>query len=192
MRNKKSIIILIVIILAALIIYIFKECNFHHYDINKKINEYNLNKEKDDYLNYLMQFIYPLKLREFVDNDSIAFGIYNDNATGEDVVNQMKFDGYKYLLQSLFYKERMNFDDCPVTEKFKNKFDKSLLDYFELRDSEDGEINCNLNWKEQNITIEVYGNLKNTEPTYWTTHHFHYTLDDEGNVDDVVFDYTEK
>ena len=38
----------------------------------------------------------------------------------------------------------MNFDDCPVTENFKNKFDKNLLDYFEIRDSEDCEINCNL------------------------------------------------
>ena len=48
------------------------------------------------------------------------------------------------LKSSLFYKERMNFDDCPVTENFKNKFDKNLLDYFEIRDSEDCEINCNL------------------------------------------------
>ena len=79
-----------------------------------------------------------------------------------------------------------------MVEAFAKKFNKNLLDYFELRGSDGCEINCNLNWKEQNISIEVYGNFKNTEPTYWTTHHFHYTFYDEGNVDDVVFDYTEK
>ena len=42
------------------------------------------------------------------------------------------------------------------------------------------------------IIVEAYGNFKNTESTYWTTHHFHYTLDDEGNVDDIVFDHTDK
>lgn len=58
-------------------------------------------------------------------------------------------------------------------------------------ESEDCESNCLLNNEERYLTVEVYGNFKNTEPTYQMTHHFKYTLDEEGNVDDIIFDYTE-
>ena len=100
----------------------------------------------------------------------------------------MEFDGYECLFKSMFDKTRTNFDDCPVTENFKNKFNTNLMQYFNLIESED----CLLNREDENITIEVFGNFKNTEPTYWTTHHFKYTLDDEGNVDDIIFEYTEQ
>ena len=96
------------------------------------------------------------------------------------------------LFMSMFDKERTNFDDCPVTNNFKEKFTENLLKYFNLIESDDCESNCLLNREDKEITVEVYGNFKNTEPTYWITHHFHYTLDDEGNVDDVIFDYTEE
>ena len=193
MKNKKYVVLLVItiILMLALLSIIIKQ-KFYRYDVNMKIIKYDLRQEKDDYLNYLKQLINPIKLRNFIDNDAVAFSIYNDAATGEDVIDQMMLDGYKYLFNSLFSNNQINFDECPVTKKFKEKFNDNLLNYFNLNESEDCGSMCSLNRKDKEIIVEVYGNFKNTEPTYWTTHHFHYTLDDEGNVDDVVFDYTDK
>ena len=184
MRNKKCLILLVItiILMLALLSIIIKQ-KFYRYDVNMKIIKYDLRQEKDDYLNYLKKLINPIKLRNFIDNDA---------ATGEDVIDQMMLDGYKYLFNSLFSNNQINFDECPVTKKFKEKFNDNLLNYFNLNESEDCESMCSLNRKDKEIIVEVYGNFKNTEPTYWTTHHFHYTLDDEGNVDDIVFDHTDK
>ena len=163
------------------------------YDINKPIINYDLNNNKrDDYIEYLKKFIQPEKLREYIYNDYITFSQYTDSATGHTIKNQMEFKAYKSLFTSMFDKERKDYDDCPVTDNFKKKFDKNLLYYFNLNESEDCGSMCSLNRKDKEIIVEVYGNFKNTEPTYWTTHHFHYTLDDEGNVDDIVFDHTDK
>ena len=193
MKNKKYVILLVItiILMLALLSIIIKQ-KFYRYDVNMKIIKYDLRQEKDDYLNYLKQLINPIKLRNFIDNDAVAFSIYNDAATGEDVIDQMMLDGYIYLFNSLFSNNQINFDDCPVTKKFKEKFNDNLLNYFNLNESEDCGSMCSLNRKDKEIIVEVYGNFKNTEPTYWTTHHFHYTLDDEGNVDDIVFDHTDK
>ena len=194
MKNKKCKIIFLVIItlIIVLVSIIIIKQKFHRYDVNTRIVEYDLKYEKDDYLNYLKQFIYPIKLLNFIDNDAVAFSIYNKTATGEAVIDQMKFNGYEYLFNSLFSYNQINIDDCPVTDRFKEKFSGNLLDYFELKESEDCESMCSLYRKDKEIIVEVYGNFKNTEPTYWTKHHFHYTLDDEGNVDDIVFDHTDK
>lgn len=104
----------------------------------------------------------------------------------------MEFKGYEILFNSMFDRERTNFDDCPVTEKFKQKFNINLLEHFDLIESDDCKSICSLYIENKQLVVEVYGNFKNTEPTYWTTHHFNYTLDKEGNVDDVIFNYTEE
>ena len=168
--------------------------NENNYDINTELGKYDLNNEaiEYDYLNYLKSTIYPIKLRKFIDILYVNYERYKENATGKVVKNQMEFLGYKFLFNSMFDKERKDYDDCPVTDNFKKKFDKNLLYYFNLNESEDCESMCSLNRKDKEIIVEVYGNFKNTEPTFWTKHHFHYTLDDEGNVDDIVFDHTDK
>ncbi|MBP3200999.1 MAG: hypothetical protein J6M39_05080 [Lachnospiraceae bacterium] len=194
MKNKKIVFITIfVVFLVIVIIGVLMIKNNSVYDINKPIINYDLNNNKrDDYIEYLKKFIQPEKLREYIYNDYITFSQYTDSATGHTIKNQMEFKAYKSLFTSMFDKERKDYDDCPVTDNFKKKFDKNLLYYFNLNESEDCGSMCSLNRKDKEIIVEVYGNFKNTEPTYWTTHHFHYTLDDEGNVDDIVFDHTDK
>ena len=129
MKNKNIRVIIFVVLFLALLILICKK-NAIRYSVDKKITSYDLGKEKYDYLNYLKKYINPYKLVNFIDNDSIAFSIYDDNATGEAVINQMEFDGYKYLFKSLFDKNRIDFDDCPVTETFKKRFNTNLFNYF--------------------------------------------------------------
>ena len=194
-RNKKYImyiiILLLIIIILIKIVYIK---NVRTYDIKMEIKNYELTNPqvKDNYMNYLKKHVKVDKLMDFVMNDYVALSPMSETATGQDVIKALEFVGYKMLFKSMFDKSRTNFEDCPVTEKFKEKFNTNLLEYFNLIASEDCESNCMLNREKQEIIVEVYGNFENTEPTYQNTHHFHYTLDSEGNVDDVVFDYTEE
>ena len=191
MKNKYIMIIMVILILLIGFIVTVKESN--KYNINKPIRSYDLLnvKVKNDYLEFLKQNIYPEKIRKFIDNDFVPTSLLNDFDTGNEMIDLMKFNGYKYLFKSLFDKNRIDFDDCPVTETFKKGFNTNLFNYFNLEVSDDSTVNCMLNYEDNSVAVEVYGNFKNTEPTYCTTHHFKYTLDEDGNVDDVTLDYTE-
>ena len=93
--------------------------------------------------------------------------------------------GYKFLFNSLFDKARVSFDDCPVTDNFKNKFNR----FFHLYSAENYNINCSLNMKDNSFTIEIYGierYSENPEPNYWNTYNFSYTLDNDDNIDDIT------
>ena len=190
--NKRYMIIVVLII--TIFIALFYINTVKTFDIKMEIKNYQLtnSKVKDNYMNYLKKYIKVNKLMDFIINDYVALSPMSETATGEDVIKAMEFVGYKMLFKSMFDKTRTNFDDCPVTERFKEKFNTNLLEYFNLIASEDCESNCLLNHDKQEITVEVYGNFENIEPTYQNTHHFRYTLDSNGNVDDVIFDYTEE
>ena len=188
-RTKYKIMITIIIILLALS-FILKTMIFR-YDINLPIKNYNINNESDSYLNYLKKYIRPSKLSKFIKNEYIYLDDYYEDTTSNDVIIELYYEAYENLFIYLFNKGTINFDDCPVTDNFKKKYKIDLLDYFNLKESEDCNSNYLLNSEKKEVVVEVYGNFKNTEPTYWKTHHFHYTLDSDGNVDDVIFDYTE-
>ncbi|MBR0039148.1 MAG: hypothetical protein IJP71_04020 [Lachnospiraceae bacterium] len=190
---KKNYIAIFIIIFILVIGVMAIKNNSNKFSIEKPISNYNLSNSKveNDYLNFLKKNIYPEKIRNFIENDFVPTSLLNEFDTGKEMIELMEFDGYKYLFTSMFDKERTDFEDCPVTENFKKKFNTNLLYYFNLNESEDCESYCLLNKQEQDIIVKVFGNFKNTEPMYWTTHHFKYTLDDEGNVDDVTLDYTE-
>ena len=188
-RCKKYILIIILIIIVLIIRYM---CKKEVYDINKQIVNYSLMDPiiKDEYMNYLKKYIKVKKLANFIENDDVAISPMKKESTGKVVIKAMEFIGYKMLFMSMFDKERKGFDDCPVTQKFKEKFKTNLLEHFNLIISDDCESDCLLNIEEQKLEVEVYGEFENTEPTKGKTYHFHYTLDDEGNVDDVIFDST--
>ncbi|MBP3201152.1 MAG: hypothetical protein J6M39_05855 [Lachnospiraceae bacterium] len=192
-KDKLKIVMVIglVIIIAIMILLSKKQKN---YNLEDRIEKYDLNvyQNKEKLIDYLKQDIKPVKIRNFIDSKYVSTSVFNEDATIKDVLQLTNMIGYKMLFKSMFDKTRINFDDCPVTEKFKEKFNTNLLEYFSLIASEDCESNCLLNRDKQEVIVEVYGNFENTEPTYQNTHHFHYTLDSDGNVDDVVFDYTEE
>ena len=178
-----------ILMLSVVLLNIKKE----KYNVNVPISNYDLSnyENEDKYIDYLKKEIYPLQLRSFIDNDFVPTNLLSDEDTGKEMIELMKFIGYKSLFTSMFDKNRVDFDDCPVTKNFKEKYNTNLLYYFALNASDDCDIICSLDINEKTLKIEVYGNFKNTEPTYWKTHHFHYTLDSDGNVDEVILDYTE-
>ena len=189
MRKKIDVLILAIILLVIIFILILYNKR-KWYSINATIGNYNIQNEivEEEYLNFLKENIKPLKIRKFIENDFVPTSLLSKDNTGKDMIELMKFIGYEFLFDSLFDKERTNFNDCPVTDSFKNKFNINLFDYFKIKESEDCKVDCSIEYKEQNLIVEVYGNFENTEPTYWKTHHFHYTLDSDGNVDDVKLD----
>lgn len=191
LNNKKVLLVSFVILVIFIIILSVTKKNT--YDIEKAVVEYDISNDKIkyEYLDYLKKQLNPQKLSNFIDNDYIYLENYNKNANGYSVIREMTVEGYSNLFISMFDKERVNFDDCPVTEKFRKKFNNNLSSYFGLMNEDDAQINCILDYNESKIELKEYSNFKNFEPTVIYNYYFHYTLDDEGNVDDVIFDYTE-
>ena len=191
MNSKKMVIIIICIVVIIGLMLIGKG---RDYNVNSEIGAYNLKDEKikNEYLRYLKKIIKPQKLVKFINDDYIFVDEIASEKTGNEVIKIMKYEAYGRMFNEFFNRKRNNFDDCPVTVKFKNKFNKNLYDYYELNDDDDILVNCNYDNENNEIIVIAYSGFKNTEPTHQSTHHFHYTLDSDGNVADVVFDYTEE
>ena len=197
MKNTNKIIMIVIatiIVVSLVIVVLIVKNKSNKYSIERPINEYNIKDDnvKKEYLDKIKTYIKSDKLKDFIDYDYINLYGYNNNATGKAALREMEVDGYSHLFNSLFEKERINFDDCPVTDNFKEKFKENLLKHFNLIESEDCVSVCMFDYDEKTLEVTVYSNFENTEPTNCNTHHFHYTLDSDGNVDDVVFDYTEE
>ena len=190
MKNKKIVTIIIICIVIIIgIIYVIKR---NSYNENSEIRIYNLKNEriKNEYLNYLIKKIKPQKLIGFIDNNFIYVDEISSDKTGNDVIEIMKYEGYSRMFSNLFDKNRKSFNDYPVTDRFINKFKNNIFDYYGLNYNNDSIINCICDDENKEIIVTEYSDFKNTESTRQKTYHFHYTLDSEGNVDDVIFDNT--
>ena len=195
-KNNKVLFGIILMLLLFAFVIIGKKLT-PRYDLNTPIKQYNIkNKEiRDHYIDYLKKHIKPQKLQKFANNKYISLSIYEENENGTIIIEQIKLNAIKRLFISLFDKSRTNFSDCPVSDNFKNKFNVNLIDYFNLYAADDYNVNCNLDMKNKNFTIEIYGiegYSENLEPNYRNTYNFHYTLDDEDNVDNIELIEIEK
>ena len=191
MKKSKSICLIIVMFLLVIIVLIVIKNN-KKYSFDKSIIEYEIKNEKikKEYLDYIKGYIKPDKLKKFIDYDYVNLYGYNNSANGKEALREMEVEGYLSLFNSLFDKNRVDFEDCPVTNGFKEKFRENLLKHFNLIESDDSIGICMFDYDENDIELNVYSNFENTEPTSVNTYHFHYTLDSEGNVDDVILDNT--
>lgn len=194
MNSKKIIMITIICAVVIIVLIFFGIGNGREYNVNSEIGAYNLKDEKtkNEYLSYLKKIIKPQKLVNFINDDYIFVDEIASEKTGNEVIKLMKYEAYERMFNDFFDRERKNFDDCPVTVNFIKKFNNNLYDYYKLNDDDNTLVNCTHDDEINEITVIVYSNFENTEPTYQNTHHFHYTLDSDGNVDDVVFDYTDE
>lgn len=189
---KKKYIIILLIAIAISIFCVFYICK-KHYDITEPPKKYVLktDSEQKKYVSFIKNYIKPKKLGNFLNIKRIHFSFINEYENGNDALEWFKYEGYKELFYQMFDKKRNGYNDCPVTDNFKNKFVNNLFKYFKFEDVDDSEINCILSIDDKKIEITEMGDFNLGEPGYIFYHHFHYVLDDEGNVDDVIFDYTE-
>ncbi len=183
------------IIVMAIIVYFFIVRNNEvSYDINEPPSKYALSTidEKTNYTNFIKKYLKPDKLSNFLNVQRIHYEIIKKYDIGSDALNWFRYEAYTELFYQLFDKNRSSFDDCPVTSNFKVKFDKNLFKYFKLNDADDGTVSCGIDIDNMVLNVEEAGDFVAGEPGYIYYHHFHYILDEEGNVDDVIFDYTEE
>lgn len=200
LKNKyiKNIIIFIIILILFLIMHlgysilILKEQkNAVHFDLTKSPSSYQF-KTYDDkkiYFEYIADFIEPKKLKNFIDFDNLVMYDYSDEATADDCINYLKFEAYTNLISSLFNKNRVNFDDCPVTDNFKTKFSINLYNYFGI-DADD--IYCHKEIDNKIIVEEYKDIMQDGTPLNTTLKYFHYVLSNDGEIDDIIYDYSEK
>lgn len=190
-KNRKlTCLMILIVIVLSLLIYNF---NVKKYDINVSFNAVQINSERDlnNYLSFIKKYVKPKELVSFVNYNELHLSNFTDRATGNTVLEEMTYSAYDSLFNSFFDRERKNFDDCPVTNNFKSKFHTNLFEYFDFYSSEDAFTSCSIDYEKLLLDIEEAGNFVAGEPGYIYYHHFHYTLDEEGNVDDIIFDYTE-
>jgi hypothetical protein len=189
MNKKKVILIMVLVVAAAIVAYFFNFTN-KSYDIDAPMNKYGFTSSNVSgaYLDSIKKNIYPEKIRKYIVNEYVPTSILRDDATGNEVVELMKLIGYEQMFKSLFDKNRSNFDDCPVTEKFKSKFNANLITFFNIEEKEKADVDCKLNVDKKEFEIEIQsfdGYSANLEPNYFRTYHFGYAHDADGNIDDI-------
>lgn len=192
---KKGLLVRILLITTFIIIasaFIVAK-NRINYDINESPSKYSLSsvRERTDYTNFIKKYLKPSKLNNFLNVQKIHYEVVKKYASGIGALNWFKYEAYTELFYQLFDKNRNNFDDCPLSSNFKLKFKNNLFDYFNLNDVADCTVSCGIDMKNNVLNIEEAGDFVVGEPGYIFYHHFHYVLDDEGNIDDVILDYTE-
>ncbi|MBP3201154.1 MAG: hypothetical protein J6M39_05865, partial [Lachnospiraceae bacterium] len=154
MKNTNKIIMIVIatiIVLSLVTVVLIIKTKSNKYSIERPINEYNIKNDnvKKEYLDKIKTYIKSDKLKDFIDYDYINLYGYNNNATGKAALREMEVDGYSHLFNSLFNKERINFDDCPVTDNFKEKFKENLLKHFSLIEGEDCVSVCMFDYDEK-------------------------------------------
>ena len=190
MKNKKIMITFFVIIVAFIILL---KLTIKKYSIDDDIRNLNLKTELDKKIYYatIINYIEPKKLSNFVNYTDMNLTGYSDKANGYTILDDIKYEAYRNLFVKMFDKNKKNFDDCPVTKNFTNKFNDNLFKFFKFENKEDSFVSCSIDRQNFILDVTEAGDFVAGEPNYIFYHHFHYILDDEGNVDDIIYDYTE-
>ena len=142
-------------------------------------------KAKEEYFEYLKQHIRPIELRDFIKERDMETDLYDD--TGNKMINWLVAMAYMNMFESIFDTNRINFDDCPVTNRFLQKFNTNLVEYFDIKFD---ELWVNTSTVKQVIKVEArWNNALDGEAEYSELYRFKYTLDEEGNVDDIILEH---
>lgn len=186
---KKKIIFIIICLVAILLLMYFCNNQIKKYDINEKVVNYNLfnYNEKKEYIRYLFKFINPIEITRFVKIENIDLSRYGDLSVGQDILWEIKYEGYKGLFEYLFDKNTYDFNALPVTKNFKDKFNTSLYSYFNLVSSIDSQIIVRLYYNERKIEVICAYNFVMDEPQNEISYFYNYNLDSNGYVDDIIF-----
>ena len=132
---KKRIIIFSVFIVAIMILSVFrvtykKNINDNaiksKYDINKKINELNIqdNKEYREYLKDISVYINPEQLRALIDYTRFYYSVkVGGDMSGNEEILMLKKNAYKNMFLVLIQKNQ-DWSNLPLTENFRKKFNE--------------------------------------------------------------------
>ena len=182
-KSRKKLFCLILIIIFILILFFVLKNAFciNKYDIMKPISSYKLDKNTtQQYLKFISQSLTPKLLINFINYETIALDELNTTSIGYDVLEKIRYNAYTYLFESMFNKMRMNFDDTPVTDKFRIKFRNNLSKAFNIKN----EFECGIFMDAKILIVREYFPI-DIENEKIIQHKFKYELDDDGNKDNI-------
>lgn len=192
-KNKIKFIVIIIILFFIVCLFYLISIN-KNYDINKSPITYNITsyKMKISYFKYLLKYIKPIKLQNYIPYERVPlYNTFNENSTGYDVIEVLKYYGYTEIFNIFFNSNALDLSFYPVTQKFSKKFGSSVLSYFNLIKANDNEFICGVTIDEKKLVVTEMKEIIFDEPTYVYYHHYKYTLDEYGNIDDIKYEYTD-
>ena len=194
MKKIKVIIFISLLILILIIAFILYNKNKNKFDINNSISDYNLSDAniRNEYIEYLKSKMEPKNIINFIDNDEIILDFYNENANGNNIIMQMEQLGYKQLFNYLFNNDYYDLSKVCITEKFSEKYIEGLRKYFNFKEVSDNYNECVVDINNHTLVVNEMSEFVIGEPKYVKYHHFHYTLDESGNIDDIELSYKEE
>ena len=161
----------------------------YEYSLDEAPEKYGVRTSKENrskYFEYLKQYIKPVKLLNHISESDLESDLYDD--PGNKTINWLVAMAYINMIKSMFDINRTNFKDCAVTNNFLEKFDKNLSEYFDIV-GEDSTIEVYTT--DKIIKYNKWWNLgPDGDPANGHLYVFKYTLDENGNVDDIVLDDT--
>ena len=184
---RKIFILVLIIILFLTFVFVKTEKTKVNYDITKSPLVYNLNDNNEKtYFKYIVNYIKPKVLQNFVKYDTLILPEYNENATGYDVLDYITYKAYIEMFNRLFFDEEIDYTKFPVSKKFIKKFNTCPHKYFDLKGN---KVNCHLNQEKNEIIVEDYKEDKSEEYEYMYYYYFNYKILDDGFIDDISLEY---
>ena len=185
--KRKVFIVIFIIFVMILIIYRYNN-NRLVFSIDAPIKMYNLrNPEiKEKYIKYLANYLQPKKLQNFIDINYIYFNDYVDNITGKEILEQIKYKSYINLFNYMFNINTADYDICPVSDEFKDKFKIGILKYYKFDLLEDTEVSCDVDIDNLEIQVMLASDFYIGDPNNIQYFDFNYIQDENGNIVDII------
>ena len=156
-------------------------------DLNKSFSYYHITSDYElhNLIKDISKYLKPKKLQNYVDYEMYSSrDNWNvDETLNEFLVNWLPRQTYDYLLRQLL-RNKVNYDEAPLTEHFKEKFKDGYLGEYSYLCKVGGWTSYDFE-KKYFVLSEYKGESQDD-------YYFNFSLDDEGNLDDIVLDHIEQ
>ena len=156
-------------------------------DLNKPFSYYNIKNEieLDIFIERIAKYLKPKELQKYIDYSLYEYKYIKDSWNKIDnlyeILNKLPKGTYANLLEQLL-DNKVNYDEAPLTEHFKEKFkDGLLIEYANL------DINNSFSWIKydfENRYFTLQANIGEAVDYYY----FNFILDQDGYLDDIVLE----
>ena len=159
----------------------------YEYNLVEKSRNFGVDTkiDRDKYFEYLINNIENDKIKEYI----YQRDFYDEYSgmNGSTILKLLTSNAYRNFFEAIFNKNVNDFSNCPVTEKFIKKYKQNLVEYFNIKGE---EFWVSTETDKQIIKVEARSGISlDGEAEYSMLYRFKYTLDEDGNVDDVILEH---
>ena len=197
--------VIVVAICIVLVIYVVKPISAKRetiesetiertkYELDKKTVEYNFRKIEDykDYLLNISEKIKPIELQNCVsirdEYNRLIYGM-EGSKDGNWVLSEMTKDAYRELLCRVI-RHGEDWSELPLTEHFREKFNpgEGVLNDQYYNYEQGVYLNPGFNYKDRTV-VTLCADENGNKYYGW----YDFVLNDEGYLDDVIFNHREE